>query len=77
VKRMTIVLAAVFCLLAPQAYAEEGKMVKVHHCSMCNYTASERCPICGMQMEQKEMSAADAKEASAKSSEMLCQHMKA
>jgi len=37
--------------------------VKVYQCSMDKYTVPAECPLCGMKMEEKEMTAADAQAA--------------
>lgn len=45
------------------------EMTKVHVCPMDQYTSDKagRCPLCGMNLEEKEMSASEAKDAVEKS----------
>jgi hypothetical protein len=52
------------------AASMSGGMVKVHQCPMDKYTMPVNCPVCGMKMEEKEMTTAEANEAIEKSSKM-------
>ena len=74
-----LILAAI--VISPVAYAEDmaksmpmgemGKegMMKMHQCSMDGYTSEKagKCPRCGMDLEEKEMTADEAKAALEKS----------
>jgi transposase-like protein len=50
--------------------AHEDK-VKVYQCPMDKYTVSRDCPLCGMKMEEKEMTSADAQAAIDKAKEQM------
>ena len=45
-------------LMAPMSGAEEA-VVKVFQCPMDGYMVAAKCPHCGMDMEKKEVNAAD------------------
>lgn len=71
------VLVLVAMVVAPVAFAEEMAksmpmgdmakqgMMKVYHCSMDGYTSDKpgTCPLCGMKLQEKEMTADEAKKA--------------
>ena len=58
-RKMEVWMFALFAMfaLAPLASAEE--MVKVFQCPMDGYMVAAKCPHCGMEMEKKEVKAAD------------------
>lgn len=71
-KSYSLVVAGLLVVLAQgSALAEVGHehaagtpahhdKVKVYQCPMDKYTVSHDCPLCGMKMEEKEMTAAEA-----------------
>ena len=76
-KKMTAVLTLVLLLTAPVVFAEEAAksammddmgsqgMMKMYQCAMDGYTADKpgKCPKCGMELSEKQMTAAEAKAA--------------
>ena len=66
-----LVLAAHGLAFAEHEAQVQDDKVKVLHCSMCDYTVPSNCPHCGMKMEEKEMTAADAQAAIDKSKDMI------
>lgn len=68
-----LILAAI--VISPVAFAEDmaksmpmqdhSQMMKVHQCSMDGYTSEKagKCPKCGMDLEEKELPADEAKAA--------------
>jgi len=77
-KKLAGVLVVALLLLAPAGYAEEGlhsgymhgemenqAMMKMFQCPMDKYTSEKpgECPRCGMKLEEKEMTADEAKAA--------------
>lgn len=71
-KRLSVVALSGFLFLAANGsvWAESDK-VKVYQCPMDSYTALRHCAVCGMKMEEKEMTSADAQAAIEKSKEMM------
>ncbi len=82
-KLYSLVLAGLLVVIAQgSALAEAGHehaagtpahhdKVKVYQCSMDKYTVPSHCPLCGMKMEEKEMTAADAQAAIDKSKDEM------
>lgn len=76
-KKWMSVLVLAATVVAPVAFAEEmaqsapmgdmGQqgMMKMYHCSMDGYTSDKpgTCPLCGMKLQEKEMTADEAKKA--------------
>jgi rubrerythrin len=58
---------------ATQSAPVSTEKMKVYVCSMDQYTSEKpgNCPMCGMKMQEKEMTAADAQAALDKSKDMI------
>lgn len=82
-KLYSLVLAGLLVVIAQGlALAETGHehpagtpahndKVKVYQCSMDKYTVAHDCPLCGMKMEEKEMTAGEAQAAIDKSKDKM------
>lgn len=80
-KKISTLIVLTVVLFAPVVLAQEGmhaghshmgehgEMMKVYQCSMDGYTSEKagECPLCGMDLEEKEMPADEAKAALEKS----------
>ena len=55
----------------PAGTPAHNDKVKVYQCPMDKYTVSHECPLCGMKMEEKEVTAADAQAAIDKSKDEM------
>jgi hypothetical protein len=71
INKIGLMILVVTALAATPVRAEETGNVPVRQCPMDGYTVHAKCPLCGMNMEEKELSASETKEAIVKSQEML------
>ncbi|GEM_PF-6936843 len=68
-KKVYTLALSIFLLTAGNAFAEDK--VKVLQCPMDAHTVEINCPECGMKMEEKELTAADAQAAIDKTKEKM------